>query len=75
MTQSRIAQPRQAIGYKDRNLPWARMWSRRAEAIYITASTSAIARWCITQGSRARGAEDQWKRFLSLVSPAADPCG
>jgi hypothetical protein len=38
-------------------------------AIPITASTSALARWCITRGSPEGFGGGRWKRFLSLVLP------
>src|SRR5271170_8350270 len=46
---------------------WELTLSLSAAVTPITESTSALARSCITQGSREGCAEDRWKRFLSLA--------
>ena len=52
---------------QSQNRPWELTLSLSAAVTPITESTSALARSCITQGSREGCAEDRWKRFLSLV--------
>ena len=53
-----------------KNPRWVRTLSHRGAAICITASTSVLARSFTTRGSRTVGAEDRWKKFLSLISRA-----
>lgn len=52
---------------QSQNRLWELTLSLSAAVTPITESTSALARSCITQGSREGCAEDRWKRFLSLV--------
>jgi hypothetical protein len=58
-----------------KNPRWARTLSHLGAAICITASTSVLARSCITQDARAVCAENRWKRFLSLISRADSASG
>jgi len=66
---------RRTSGYVGRSGFWPqnqnRLWeltlSLSAAVTPITESTSALARSCITQGSREDCAVDRWKRFLFLV--------
>jgi hypothetical protein len=52
---------------QSQNRLWELTLSLSAAVTPITESTSALARSCITQGSREGCVEDRWKRFLSLV--------
>ena len=58
-----------------KNPRWVRTLSHLGAAICITASTSALAKSFITQGSRAVCVEDRWKKFLSLISLAGNASG
>jgi len=58
-----------------RNPRWVHTLSHRVVVICTTEYTSAVARWCITRGLHTAGAEDRWKKFLSLVSPATTLSG
>src|ERR1700683_90509 len=51
------------------NRLWELTLSLSAAVTPITESTSALAKSCITQGSREGCAEDRWKRFLSPGLP------
>ncbi len=55
-----------------RNLPWVPTSSRRVLVTCITESMLAAARSCITRDSRAACTGVPWKRFLSLISRAAE---
>ena len=57
------------------NLPWVPRSSRRVLVTCITESMLAAARSCITRDSRAACTGVPWKRFLSLISCAADQPG
>ena len=57
------------------NLRWVHTLSHRAAGTYTTESTLATAKSCITRDSRTVCAEGRWKKFLSLVSPAASLSG
>ena len=67
----------EATGYWSgtKNPRWVRTLSHPGAAICITASTSALAKSFITQGSRAVCVEDRWKKFLSLISRAGSASG
>jgi|HubBroStandDraft_1064217.scaffolds.fasta_scaffold30874_1 hypothetical protein len=52
---------------QSQNHLWELTLSLSAAVTPITESTSALAKSCITQGSREGCTEDRWKRFLSLV--------
>jgi hypothetical protein len=58
-----------------KNPLWVRTLSHHGTAIYIMASTSALARSFTTRGSRTVCAEDRWKKFLSLISRAESTSG
>ena len=60
---------------RTKNLSWVRTLSYRAEAICITASTSALAKSFTTRGSRTDCVADRWKKFLSLISREASASG
>jgi hypothetical protein len=51
---------------------WNRAWSHPAVAIRLTEFTLAIARSCMTRGSRTVCPEDRWKKFLSLIADTAE---
>ncbi len=80
---SQFMSSRQSGGYSEptgywsatRNLHWAHTSSRPAAAICITGSTSEVARSFITRASRTVSVGERWRKFLSLVSPAASPFG
>jgi len=67
----------EATGYWSgtKNPRWVRTLLHPGAAICITASTSALAKSFITQGSRAVCVEDRWKKFLSLISLAGNASG
>ena len=58
-----------------RNLPWVPASSRRVLVTCITESMWAAARSSIIRDSHAACTGLPWKRFLSLLSGAADPPG
>jgi hypothetical protein len=60
---------------QSRSLRWGHTWSHHVVAICIRESTSAVARSCITRDSHTACTEGRWKKFLSLVSPAATLSG
>lgn len=61
-----------SIWAPSRNLPWVPTSSRRILVTCITESMLAAARSCIMRDSRAACTGVPWKRFLSLISRAAD---
>ena len=58
-----------------RNPRWVRTLSHLGAAICITASTSVLARSFTTRGSCTVCAEDRWRKYLSLISRAANASG
>jgi len=61
--------------WMETNPRWVHTLSRRAVATYITESTLAMAKSCITRASAVVCVDDRWKRFLSDVSLAASVSG
>jgi len=60
----------EATGFwsEPKNPRWVRTLSHLGAAVYITASTSVLARSFTAWGSPTVCAGDQWKKFLSFLA-------
>jgi hypothetical protein len=67
----------EAMGYWSgtKHTRWVRTLSHPGATVCVTASTPVLARSFTTRGSRTICAEDRWKKFLSLISRAANASG